>query len=137
MPSKLSRKSQPRNMLVANLATSLVLHGKVKTTLAKAKLVQTYLEKIFAKVSDNSLASKRIVGARLKDKLAVAKLFDLAQKNISKMSGSGYTSIYKLTVRRGDGATVALIKLNDQVFSPTKEEQGIKTAAKIAANNHE
>lgn len=137
MPSKLSRKSQPRDILVANLATSLVLHGEIKTTLAKAKLVQTYVEKIFTKVLDNSLASKRSVGVKLKDKLAVAKLFNLAQKNISEMSRSGYSSIYKLTTRRGDGATIALIKLNKKVFDLTKEKPDIKTNAKVASNNHE
>ena len=96
MPSKLSRKSQPRNILIANLATSLILHGKARTTLPKAKLIQTYLEKIFTDVKDNSLSAKRNVGAKLKDKLAVAKLFDIAQKNISTLPGSGYTSIYKV-----------------------------------------
>lgn len=117
MPSKLSRKSQPRNILIANLATSLILHGKARTTLPKAKLIQTYLEKIFTDVKDNSLSAKRNVGAKLKDKLAVAKLFDIAQKNISTLPGSGYTSIYKLNTRKGDGALMALIKIDESVFN--------------------
>ena len=139
MPSKLSRKTQPRNILIANLATSLILHGKVRTTLPKAKLVQSYVEKIFTDVKRNNLSSKRNIGAKLKDKLAVAKLFEIAQRNIAKLPASGNVSIYKLNFRKGDGATIALVKINDEVFKVTEEkvEKKSKTITEEATKDHE
>ena len=137
MKAKLSRKSQPRNILIANLATSLILHGKIKTTLPKANAVQCYVEKIFTDVRKNSLAAKRKVGSKLKDKKAVAKLFEIGAKNISKIPSSGYTSIYKLYTRKGDGSTIALIKINENIFKVEEDKSDIKTVNKEITNKNE
>lgn len=139
MNIKLSRKKQPRNILIANLATSLVLHGKIKTTLPKAKLVKAYVEKIISSVRQNTLATKRSVGSRLKDKQSVAKLFDIATKNIKQLPSSGIISIYKLGVRRGDGATVALAKINEELFKieEIQSEEKNKEDKKEKIVNHE
>ena len=71
----LGRKSGHRKALLANMATSLILHKRINTTVAKAKALKMYLEPLVTKSKDDSTHSRRIVFSYLKDKTAVAELF--------------------------------------------------------------
>jgi large subunit ribosomal protein L17 len=97
-------------LIMANLATDLVMHEKVTTTVAKAKAVRPVAEKLITKARKGDLHSRRIILKTITDKGAVAKLFeDLAPRYEGRPGG--YTRITKLGPRRGDGAEEAVIEL--------------------------
>lgn len=127
MQSKLGRKIGHRKQVIANLATSLILHEKITTTVIKAKTVAPFVERIFTNVRKDDLASRRQVTAALSDKKAVSKLFTQALPNVTNIK-SGFSSIYKIQPRKGDGAPMAIIQLNESIFKSDKTE---KTAEKV------
>jgi large subunit ribosomal protein L17 len=97
-------------LMMANLTTDLVMHEKVMTTLAKARAVRPFAEKLITKARKGDLHSRRVVLKTITDKAAVAKLFeDLAPRYEDRPGG--YTRITKLGPRRGDGAEEAVIEL--------------------------
>lgn len=97
-------------LMMANLTTDLVMHEKVTTTVAKAKAVRPFAEKLITKARKGDLHSRRIILKTITDKGAVAKLFeDLAPRYEGRPGG--YTRITKLGPRRGDGAEEAVIEL--------------------------
>jgi len=97
-------------LLMANLATDLVLHEKVTTTAAKAKAVRPLAEKLITKARKGDLHARRTVMKTITDKAAVAKLFEEVAPRYQDRAG-GYTRITKLGPRRGDGAEEAIIEL--------------------------
>jgi len=97
-------------LLMANLATDLVLHEKVTTTTAKAKAVRPLAEKLITKARKGDLHARRTVMKTITDKAAVAKLFEEVAPRYQDRAG-GYTRITKLGPRRGDGAEEAIIEL--------------------------
>lgn len=117
---KLGVKSAHRLALMANLATALLKHGKIQTTLAKAKALRPFVEKIItlackaAATEDKAkkLHYRRQAIARVRDVKTVALLFDEKVEEFTNRPG-GYTRIYKLVPRRGDAASMALIELID------------------------
>jgi large subunit ribosomal protein L17 len=129
MQSKLGRKKGHRDQVIANLATSLILHEKIDTTIIKAKTVAPFIDRIFSITKKDDLAARRYVTSILKDKKAVSKLFTQALPNIKSMT-SGFSSIYKIQPRRGDGAPMATIVLNEKIFKIKK----LSTKAKSADN---
>lgn len=108
----LGRKSGHRKALLANMATSLIQHKRIVTTVAKAKALQVYVEPLITKSKDDSTNSRRVVFSYLKNKEAVTELFRTIAPKISDRPG-GYTRVLKTGFRHGDGADMALIELVD------------------------
>jgi large subunit ribosomal protein L17 len=110
--NNLGRKSAHRKAMLANMASSLILHKRINTTVAKAKALRTYVEPLLTKSKDDSTHSRRTVFAYLKSKEAVDMLFkDIAGK-IADRPG-GYTRILKTGIRLGDNADMCFIELVD------------------------
>ena len=108
----LGRKSGHRKALLANMATSLILHKRIQTTVAKAKALKMYVEPLITKSKDDSTHSRRTVFSYLKNKEAVSELFRTVAPKIADRPG-GYTRVLKTGFRQGDGADMALIELVD------------------------
>ena len=108
----LGRKSGHRKALLANMATSLILHKRIQTTVAKAKALKMYVEPLITKSKEDTTHSRRIVFSYLKNKEAVTELFRTVAPKIADRPG-GYTRVLKTGFRLGDGADMALIELVD------------------------
>ena len=108
----LGRKSGHRKALLANMATSLILHKRIQTTVAKAKALKVYVEPLITKSKEDSTHSRRVVFSYLKNKEAVTELFRTIAPKIADRPG-GYTRVLKTGFRQGDGADMALIELVD------------------------
>lgn len=136
---QLGVKSAHRKSLMANLASQLFIHGKIKTTLAKAKALRPFAEKIItlakqanaAEATEVKIHYRRLAVARIRNEVAVKKLFDETVQQFVKRPG-GYTRIYKLMARVGDGAPMGIIQL---VEAPEeRRRKANKEAVKEAAN---
>ena len=123
----LGRKSGHRKALLANMATSLILHKRIETTVAKAKALKMYVEPLITKSKDDSTHSRRVVFSYLKNKEAVTELFRTVAPKIADRPG-GYTRVLKTGFRQGDGADMALIELVD--FNEAALASAPKKAAK-------
>jgi large subunit ribosomal protein L17 len=108
----LSRTAPHRKAMLANMASSLILHKRINTTLAKAKALRVYVEPLLTKSKDDTTHSRRTVFAYLKDKTAVSELFRDVSVKIADRPG-GYTRIIKMENRLGDNAEMAMIELVD------------------------
>lgn len=108
----LGRKSAHRKSMIANMAASLILHKRIKTTLAKAKALRTYVEPIITRSKEDTTHSRRMVFRVLQNKEAVTELFREVSTKVAERPG-GYTRIIKLGPRLGDSAEMALIELVD------------------------
>ena len=108
----LGRKSGHRKALLANMATSLILHKRIQTTVAKAKALKMYVEPLITKCKEDTTHSRRVVFSYLKNKEAVSELFRTVAPKIADRPG-GYTRVLKTGFRQGDGADMALIELVD------------------------
>lgn len=98
--------------MLSNMATSLILHKRINTTVAKAKALRTYVEPLLTKSKEDTTHNRRIVFSYLQSKEAVTELFRAIAPKISSRNG-GYTRIIKTGFRLGDGADTALIELVD------------------------
>jgi len=120
----LGRTNSHRKAMLANMATSLILHKRITTTLAKAKALRVYAEPILTKSKDDTTHSRRTVFSYLQDKDAISILFrDIAPK-IANRPG-GYTRIVKLENRLGDNAEMAIIELVDYNTVYTKGDVAV------------
>ncbi|WP_231459182.1 MULTISPECIES: 50S ribosomal protein L17 [unclassified Pedobacter] len=108
----LGRTDSHRKAMLANMATSLIKHKRITTTLAKAKSLRTYVEPIITKSKNDTTHSRRTVFAYLQDKEVVTILFREVAEKVANRPG-GYTRIIKLNNRLGDNAEMALIELVD------------------------
>ena len=108
----LGRTSSHRKSMMANMATSLILHKRIRTTVAKAKALKTYVEPLITKSKDDSTHSRRVAFSYLKDKAAVAELFREISPKIAERPG-GYTRILKTGNRIGDNAEMCILELVD------------------------
>ena len=108
----LGRKSAHRKAMLANMASSLIVHKRITTTVAKAKALRMYVEPLITKAKDDTTHSRRVVFSYLQDKHAVSELFREVAGKIADRPG-GYTRILKLGARQGDGAELALIELTE------------------------
>jgi len=108
----LGRTSSHRKAMLANMATSLILHKRITTTTAKAKALRTYVEPLITKSKEDSTHSRRVVFSYLKDKTAVAELFRDISPKIGERPG-GYTRILKTGNRLGDNADMCILELVD------------------------
>ena len=105
----LDRKVGPRTALVKNLAQSLVLHEKVQTTSAKAKVVRSYVEKLVSVGKEPTLAHRRLLLQRLPTQGAVRKVLEVLSPRYKTRAG-GYTRTTKLASRQGDRAAMVQIE---------------------------
>jgi large subunit ribosomal protein L17 len=110
--NNLGRKSAHRKAMLANMASSLILHKRINTTLAKAKALRTYVEPILTKSKEDSTHSRRTVFSYLGNKEAVEILFKEVSGKIAERKG-GYTRILKTGGRLGDNADMCFIELVD------------------------
>ena len=110
--NQLGVKKEHREALLANLSTALITHGKIKTTLKKAKALRPFVEKVITLAKKGSLHNRRLAISRVRDTGAVHELFEEKVEQFRERNG-GYTRIYKLGTRRGDAAEMALIELID------------------------
>jgi large subunit ribosomal protein L17 len=108
----LGRTDSHRKAMLSNMATSLILHKRISTTLAKAKALRGYVEPLLTKSKNDTTHSRRIVFSYLQDKDAVTILFREIAEKIASRPG-GYTRIIKMENRLGDNAEMALIELVD------------------------
>jgi large subunit ribosomal protein L17 len=98
--------------MLANMATSLIMHKRITTTTAKAKALRTFVEPLITKSKLDSTHSRRVVFSYLKDKTAVAELFRDVSPKIGERPG-GYTRILKIGNRIGDNADMCILELVD------------------------
>ncbi|WP_461789802.1 50S ribosomal protein L17 [Pedobacter sp.] len=108
----LGRTTSHRKAMLANMASSLITHKRITTTLAKAKALRVYVEPIITKSKNDTTHSRRTVFAYLQDKEVVTELFRDVAAKVANRPG-GYTRIIKLNNRLGDNAEMALIELVD------------------------
>jgi large subunit ribosomal protein L17 len=110
--NNLGRTSSHRRALLSNLASQLITHKRIVTTLAKAKVLRTYIEPLITKAKENTTHQRRIVFSHLQDKEAITELFGTVAEKVAGRPG-GYTRIIKLGMRTGDAAETAMIELVD------------------------
>jgi len=108
----LGRTTSHRKAMMGNMASSLILHKRITTTLAKAKALRVYVEPLLTKAKDDTTHSRRTVFSYLQDKDAVTILFREIAEKIANRPG-GYTRIIKMENRLGDNAEMAIIELVD------------------------
>lgn len=106
---KLKRTSSERKALLRGLARSLVLHGHIRTTEAKAKALRPFAERLVSRAKDQSLANRRYL-LRFLDQESTRKIFEIAAQKYLKRHG-GYTRIIKIGRRQGDNAPLVQIEL--------------------------
>ena len=117
----LGRKSGHRKAMLSNMASSLILHKHIETTLAKAKSLRTYVEPLITKSKNDTTANRRVVFSYLKQKEAVTELFRTVAPKVAERPG-GYTRILKTGFRAGDAADMAYIELVDFAAAPVEKE---------------
>ena len=132
---KLGRPTAHRQAMLRGMVTCLLENGSIETTLTRAKEVRSLTEKMITLGKKNTLAAKRAAMSFVTKEDVVKKLFDTIAPEYADRNG-GYTRIYKMGPRRGDGAEMALIKLvSDE--KETKKETAKKETAKKAAKKTE
>ena len=108
----LGRTASHRGALLSNMASSLILHKRINTTVAKAKALRKYVEPLLTKSKNDSTHSRRVVFSYLQDKYAVTELFREVAGKIADRPG-GYTRIIKTGNRLGDAAEMCMMELVD------------------------
>jgi len=120
----LGRQSGHRKAMLANMASSLILHKQIETTVEKAKALRMYVEPLITKSKEDTTHSRRIVFSYLKQKEAVSELFRVIAPKVADRPG-GYTRIVRTGFRVGDAADMAIIQLVDfaeAAAAPEKKE---------------
>jgi len=123
---KLNRDKDHRQALLKNLASSLILNGKIETSVIKAKFMKPFVEKLITKAKDGSYNSIRLLRSRLGNEDALKKLITDIAPSFKERNG-GYTRIKKLgLIRKGDNSEMAMIEL----VSSSKPEKEVKEEVK-------
>jgi large subunit ribosomal protein L17 len=125
----LGRTSSHRKAMLSNMATSLIMHKRIHTTVAKAKALRKYVEPLVTKAKNDTTHSRRMVFSYLQDKNAVTELFrDISQK-VGDRPG-GYTRILRTGFRVGDAAEMCIIELVDYNENYSQNKGNRKAAKK-------
>lgn len=124
---KLGRKTAHRKAMLANMASSLIEHKRINTSLTKAKALKVFIEPLITKSKTDNTHNRRICFSKLRDKVAVKTLFDEVVKKIDNRPG-GYTRIIKLGNRMGDNSSMAMIEFVDynEIYSQNKKSKDKK-----------
>lgn len=118
----LSRTAEHRKAMLANMASSLIEHKRINTTVAKAKALKKYIEPIITKSKNDTTHSRRVVFSQLKNKEAVTELFRDVAVKVANRPG-GYTRIIRTGNRLGDNAEMCMIELVDYNELYTNEKE--------------
>jgi len=118
---KLGRNSSHRKAMFRNMATSLVHHETIKTTVPKAKELRRVIEPLITLAKVDGVANRRLAFSRLRDKAAVGKLFSELGPRFKERPG-GYLRILKIGPRPGDAAPMAIVQLVDGPTAETETE---------------
>ena len=125
----LSRTAPHRKAMLSNMASSLIQHKRISTTVAKAKALRKYVEPLITKAKTDSTHSRRVVFSYLQDKESVSTLFGEVAERVAERPG-GYTRIIKTGNRLGDNADMCIIELvdyNENLLTETKEAPAKKS----------
>jgi large subunit ribosomal protein L17 len=120
---KLQRTSSHRAALFRNMSASLIKHEQITTTLAKAKELRPYVEKLITLAKKGGLSNRRLAHARMLDETQLTKLFDVIAPRYAERAG-GYTRIIKAGIRASDAAPIAIIELVDRDVSAKGQDSG-------------
>ncbi len=121
----LSRTAPHRKAMLSNMASSLIQHKRITTTVAKAKALRKYVEPLITKAKDDTTHSRRVVFSYLQDKDSVTTLFNEIAEKVATRPG-GYTRIIKTNNRLGDNADMCIIELvdyNELLLADAKPEK--------------
>jgi large subunit ribosomal protein L17 len=127
---KLSRHTQHRELMFRNMLVSLLQYERIKTTLAKGKELRSWADKIISLGKQGTLHARRRAFALLRDKGIVKKLFDEIAPKFKDRQG-GYTRVYKLGWRQGDGAPLSLVELVTYAVPEEKKKSTLKKAKEV------
>ena len=120
---KLSRKSQHRTAMFRNMAAALVKHEQITTTVAKAKELRPYVEKLVTLAKRGGLSNRRLAHARMMDDAQEKKLFEVLAERYADRNG-GYTRIIKAGYRASDAAPIAIIEFVDRDEDAKGQDSG-------------
>jgi len=120
---KLQRTASHRIALFRNQSAALIKHEQITTTLAKAKELRPYVEKLITLAKKGGLANRRLAYARLHDDTQLVKLFDVLAERYASRNG-GYTRIIKAGIRASDAAPMAIIELVDRDVAAKGQDSG-------------
>jgi large subunit ribosomal protein L17 len=127
---KLSRHTQHRELMFRNMLVSLLQYERIKTTLAKGKELRSWADRIISLGKKGTLHAKRRAFALLRDKGIVKKLFDDIAPKLKDREG-GYTRVYKMGWRQGDGAPMSLVELVTFSHPEEKKKSTLKKAKEV------
>ena len=120
---KLQRTSSHRTALFRNMSAALIKHEQITTTLAKAKELRPYVEKLVTLAKKGGLSNRRLAHARLLDETQLRKLFDVLAARYAGRQG-GYTRIVKAGIRASDAASMAIIEFVDRDMEAKGQDSG-------------
>lgn len=120
---KLSRTTQHRTALFRNMSAALIKHEQIVTTLAKARELRPYVEKLITLAKHGGLSNRRLAMARLMDEAQLAKLFDTLAPRYATRAG-GYTRVIKMGLRGNDAAEMGVIELVERDTSARGQDSG-------------
>ena len=120
---KLQRTSAHRLALFRNMAAALIKHEQITTTVAKAKELRPYIEKLITLAKKGGLSNRRLAHARLLDDTQLVKLFDVIGPRYASRAG-GYTRVIKAGIRASDASPMAIIEFVDRDVSAKGQDSG-------------
>ena len=120
---KLQRTSAHRTAMFRNMSASLIKHEQITTTVAKAKELRPYVEKLVTLAKRGGLANRRLAMSRLMDDAQLTKLFDVLATRYKDRNG-GYTRIIKAGIRASDAAPMAVIEFVDRDVDAKGQDSG-------------
>ena len=132
----LGRTASHRAAMLSNMATSLIMHKRITTTLAKAKALKMYVEPLITRCKDDSTNSRRVVFSYLQNKYALKELFSTVAEKVGDRPG-GYTRIIKTGFRASDNAPMCFIELVDFDENMAKVAKKAKRTRRSSKKNAE
>ncbi|WP_242150082.1 50S ribosomal protein L17 [Sphingomonas sp. BAUL-RG-20F-R05-02] len=120
---KLQRTSAHRIALFRNMSAALIKHEQITTTVAKAKELRPYIEKLVTLAKKGGLSNRRLAHARLLDDAQLVKLFDVLAERYASRNG-GYTRVIKAGIRMSDASPMAIIEFVDRDVSAKGQDSG-------------
>lgn len=118
---KIGRKTEHRMATMRNMSEALFTHGRITTTMGKAKELRSFAERLITRARKDSVHSRRLVARDIHDRKVLKRLFDDIAPRFAERPG-GYTRILRMVPRRGDAAEMALIELVDHADTAEASE---------------
>lgn len=137
--NKLGRTSSHRKAMLSNMATSLIMHKRISTTVSKAKALRSYVEPLINRSKEDTTHSRRMVFSYLQDKFAVTELFREVSQKVAERQG-GYTRILKTGTRLGDSAEMCIIELvdyNENMLGASKAKKSARRTRRSSKKSSE